>query len=177
MSDPPLITVTAAARKLRMSTRRVREICAAASFRSTLCLNRSDARGREVRGRDLTALIRSALICVCPPYPTWRRYWSNRLVNLARHGGLMASPVIEGMTGDGWRAGENYLPLPNEPAGIAAALGEIVQHGDRDGLDRIRRAGCEHAARLTYDVRCEQLPMPESSTETAAENVNSDCPD
>lgn len=111
---------------------------------------------KEVRGRDLTALVRSFRICICPPTPTWDRYWSNRLITIARHGGLCASPIVRGMLDDGWVAAANFLSLPTSPASIATALKDYLA-SDPAQLSEVQLASYEHAKRLTYDLRCQQL--------------------
>lgn len=112
----------------------------------------------DVRGPELTRLIRSARICVGPQYPHLANYWSNRLYVITGHGGLFAAPQVIGMESDGWRSGQNYLALPLDPVQMAAKLEEYVNRYDRGQLERIRRNGFDHAnANCRYDDRVRQL--------------------
>ncbi|HUY35369.1 MAG TPA: hypothetical protein VMV69_21675 [Pirellulales bacterium] len=112
----------------------------------------------EVRGPRLTRLVRSYKIVLQPPTPYFPHYWSDRITVMAGHGALMGAPKVEGMEADGWIAGRNYLELPIDVEGYAAALAGYVSSSNPGFLAAVRRAGFEHAMRhCSWTKRVEAL--------------------
>lgn len=112
---------------------------------------------RDCRCRELTSLVRSYRICLGPHYPHFAGYWSNRLYVITGHGGLFATPSVDGLQAEGWQPGVNYLPLPLECDAIVDALEQYL-HRDADGLRSIQHAGFLFAQEnFSYDQRVSEL--------------------
>lgn len=131
----------------------------------------------NVRGKELTQLIRSCRICIGPQHPYFPNYYSNRIYVVTGHGGLFAAPLVQGMAEEGWRSGDNFLLLPVNPEQMAAKVEEYVTRHDASQLETIRKRGYQLAnTRFTYDERVRQLlaavaAEPDEPTELDSEPI------
>jgi hypothetical protein len=133
--------------RLRLVDALGRRFGGAAGFRSV----------NNVRGPELTRLVRSFRLVVGPHEPHFAGYWSNRIYVVTGHGGLFAAPTVRGMSDEGWLGGINYLELPLDPRAMAERVAEYLA-ADDGRLDVVRRAGFEHAnAQCSYDARVREL--------------------
>ncbi|MDE2098825.1 MAG: glycosyltransferase [Patescibacteria group bacterium] len=110
----------------------------------------------EIRGPELTPLVRSFRLCVQPPWPAFDGYASDRVIVTRAHGGLLVSPELRGY-GDDLEPWRHYITVPSEPRSYAAKVAELLDSYDAATLDRIRRNGEEHARARPWEVRCRKL--------------------
>lgn len=111
----------------------------------------------EIRGPDLTRLVRSFRLCVQPPWPFFAGYASDRWHVLTAHGGLLVAPETPGMEADGWASFRHYLPAPRDFNSFAAKCREFLDCYDSTQIEVIRQAGQRHAVSKTWDLRVKEL--------------------
>ena len=105
------------------------------------------------RGDVLNDVLASCRVFVCPPWPAYSGYWSNRLYIGTGYGAFTVHPWVDGLCDDGFCSLTRYMTESDCIPAIDHALG--LSEGEREKRRGETRDHCrEHCS---YDSRVKRL--------------------